>query len=43
MRVYGQHNLNLPEMAMKTSLPKVVTAKPPRDFCSLLEALLFRW
>jgi hypothetical protein len=36
-----QHNLNLPEMAMKACRQKVLKVKPPRDFGSLLEAFSF--
>jgi hypothetical protein len=28
-------------MAMKARHPKVLKVKPPRDFCSLLEAFVF--
>jgi hypothetical protein len=34
-------SLNLLEMAMKTSHPKVLRVKPPRDDFTLLEAFVF--
>jgi hypothetical protein len=37
-----QHNLNLPEMAMKECHPKVLKVKPPKEFCSFTEAFSFR-
>ena len=37
-----QHNLNLPEMAMKARHSKGLKVKPPRDFGSLREAFSLR-
>jgi len=36
-----QHNLNLPELAVKQRRSKVLKVKPLRDFHSLLEAFSF--